>query len=369
MRVKRLGYVLVLVLLVSATLGCNIGGLIGSREDKEVVPTEAPVEGEEATATEVAPEEPAEEPPTEEAIEEEKEEEEEVIDLSGVTEGLQQLDSYRSRFDMTFDGESEGEMGQWSLTMEMAYVRDPFAQHIVLKGGEMGVDLEEGFETIQIGNRHYMILGEGECISHETEDEEDDQDLEIFDLDDVMGQLEGARRVRPDEEVNGVTCRHYVFDEYAVDWPELSLSKARGELWIAVDGDYVVKYTMEAEGQNPATHEEGRMEWVYEVYDVNKPINIEPPASCEGDEAQYPMMSDATNIFSISGMLSYQSASSFDEVIDFYQQRMPEEGWEDTGESFISEGSAILEYVKDGQTINLSISETDEGISVTIFEG
>ncbi len=364
MNVKRLGYVLALVLLVFSMLGCNIGGIIGSRDEKEVVSPEAPVDDEEAAATEVVPEEPSEEPPDDEVIEEG---EEEAIDLSDVAEGLQQLDSYRSRFVMNFDGESEGEMDQWSLTMEIAYVREPLAQHIVLKGSETGIEGAEGFETIQIGNRQYMIWGDGECISHEAE-EEDDQNLEIFDLDDVMGQLEGARRVRPDEEVNGIMCRHYVFDEHAVDWAELNLTKARGEVWIAVDGDYVVKYTMEAEGQNPASHEEGRMEWVYEVYDINKPINIEPPASCETDEAQYPTMPDATDVFSMGGMLSYQSASSFDDVLDFYEQHMPEEGWEESGESFISEGSAILEYVKDGKTITLSITETDEGISVTIFE-
>jgi len=347
--------VLVFVLLIASTLGCSLCGIIGTGGEEEIVlPPGTPARDEEETvATEEAPEEIYEE------------EEEEEISLSTASEGLKHLDSYRARFEMSLKGESDGETEQWALNMEMAHVREPFAQHIVLEGSAMGIAEQGGFESIQIGDRQY-VLANGECFSSEITEEDEAQDLELFNPDDVMGQIEGARRVRPDENVNGILCRHYVFDEKAVDWAELS--SAQGEVWIAVEGDYVVKYVMEAEGKDPVSQERGHIEWTYEIYDVNTPITIEPPTRCEAAEAQYPMMPDATDVFAMGDMLTYQSASSFDDVLDFYQERMPEEGWEDTGESFITSETALLEYTRDGQTINVTITETDDGIYVAIFD-
>ena len=82
-----------------------------------------------------------------------------------------------------------------------------------------------------------------------------------------MEGLGSARRVRPDENINGVLCRHYTFDEKGVSWE--GISRVQGEMWIAVEGDYVVKFTMEADGENPFSKEDGHIEWVYDVRDVN----------------------------------------------------------------------------------------------------
>jgi hypothetical protein len=190
-------------------------------------------------------------------------------------------------------------------------------------------------------------------------------DMEIFEPDDVMGGLEHARRVRPDETVNGILCRHYVFDETSITWT--ALAHAEGEVWIAVDGDYVVKYTVEAEGLNPASQEEGHVEWEYQVRDVNASIIIEPPAGCEAAESEFPTMPDATNVRTFGNTVSYESSSSLDDVLAFYQEQMPAEGWSDTGNSFISESSAMLSFTKDGRAATVTLTDAGGTVSVIIM--
>jgi hypothetical protein len=354
--IRRFGFFLILILLLGLALGCSVGGLLGGGEEEALSPTEAPAGGEQAEATEAPPSVGTE---TEEV---EEPEEGENISLSSVTSGLQSLDSYRGYFKMTFEGSTEDEEGQWVMEMDMEHMREPFAQRVVFRGGETG--LGEGFESVQIGDQNYIVFGEGQCISSSA-DEEDAMDMELFGIDDAIGGLEGARRARPDETVNGVLCRHYVFDEKALGWG--IFTRAEGEMWVAIDGDYVVKYAVQAEGENPITGDEGNIEWEYEIRDVNEPITIEPPAGCEAAESEFPIMPAATNVSTFGDMVTYESSSSFDGVLAFYQEQMPAEGWSDTGDSFITEGTAMLGYTKDGRSVNVTLTEADGKITVMIM--
>ncbi|HUV89985.1 MAG TPA: hypothetical protein VMY80_10050, partial [Anaerolineae bacterium] len=182
---------------------------------------------------------------------------------------------------------------------------------------------------------------------------------------DVIGGLSNARRVRPDQDVNGIRCRHYKFNETALVWR--GFSKAEGEVWVAVEGEYVVKYTLQAEGKDPASGKEGHLDWVYEIRDVNEPIPIEPPAGCGAAESEYPMMPDATDVSTMENVVMYTSASSLDDVLAFYKGQMPANGWSETGDSFTSEGTAMQSYTKEGVTVSLALTEQDGKVSVLIM--
>jgi hypothetical protein len=356
---RRLAFFLTLTVLLSLTLSCGLFG--GGGGDEAPTPAEEPAGGEEVAATEVVSgggedtEEIEPEPETET-------EEVEDISLSSVTSGLQSLDSYRGHFEMAFERSGGEEEGKWVMQMDIEHVRDPFAQRMTIQGGEVG--LGEGFESVQIGDQQYIVFGEGECISTSA-NEEDAMDMEMFQLDDAIGGLDSARRVRPDETVNGILSRHYVFDEKSIGWG--TFSRAEGEVWVAVDGDYVVKYILQAEGKNPITNDEGHVEWGYEIRDVNQPITIEPPAGCEATESEFPLMPDAANRSTMGGLVTYESNSSFDDVLSFYQEQMPADGWNDSGDSFISPGSAMLGYTKDGRTVTIAITDSEDKISVMIM--
>jgi hypothetical protein len=339
---------LLLTLLLGLTLGCSVCGLTGGGTDDAPAPVEEIEDAEEPEETE----------------ETEEPEEEEDISISSVAEGLDSLDSYRGHMSMVFEsgaGSSEGD--QWTMEMDIEYVREPFAQRIVVQGGGIAGVGEGGIESVQIGDQQYAVFGD-QCISTSA-DTGETTDMEIFELDDVMGGLDNASRVLPDETVNGILCRHYVFDETAIAWAVLT--QAEGEAWIAVDGGYVVRYTMVADGTDPSSQQEGHVEWEYELLDVNVPITIEPPAGCEAAESEFPIMPDATNTSTFGGMVSYESSSSFDDVLAFYQEQMPAEGWSETDNSFITEGTAMLSYTQDGQNATVTLTGGDGAVSVVIM--
>ena len=355
--IRRLGLFVLCALLLALTLGCGLSGLGGIKEDAPP-PAEAPAGDEEVAS-------PTGEPSGEEVSEapgaEEEGEEEEAVSLSSVTGGLQSLDSHRAHFTMTFEGTTEGEAETWVYEMDVEAVRDPFAQRVVIQGGYVG----EAFEAVQIGDKQYFVLGDGQCVSSSA-DEGDAMDAQIFEPDDVIGGLENARRVRPDERVNGILCRHYTFDETGVAWG--AFSHAEGEIWIAVEGEYVVRYTLQAEGKNPvAGDDEGRIEWEYEVRDVNEPITIEPPAGCDAAESEFPIMPDATDMTTMGNMVMYTSASAFDDVLAFYQEQMPANGWSGTDDSFVSSDTAMVGYTKDGRSATVTLSVEDGAVSVLIM--
>ena len=331
-------------LLVSLMLACGPLGAV--KETPAAV--EEPTGGEEAVS-------PTEAPSGGEAGTEGEEE----IELSSVTSGLQSLDSYRANFKMAVTDTAGGGTEEWAYEMDMEVVRDPFAQHMVIQG----VAAEGVFEMFQIGDQRYISLGEGQCISTSAEGEA--MDAEMFEPGDVIGGLSNARRVRPDQDVNGIRCRHYKFNETALVWR--GFSKAEGEVWVAVEGEYVVKYTLQADGKDPASGKEGHLDWVYEIRDVNEPISIEPPAGCGAAESEYPIMPDATDMTTMQNMVTYTSASSLDDVLAFYKEQMPANGWSETGDSFTSEGTAMQSYTKEGVTVSLTLTEQDGKVSVLIM--
>ena len=338
---KLLKLLLPLILLIGLSLGCGLSG-----GDAETPPqTEKTPSGEEAAE------------PTAEAVEPEDGGEE--ASLSSITEGLQDLDSYRSHLKMTFEDTTDSGTEQQVLEMDIEYVRDPFAQHVVIRSG----DTDESFETVQIGDQQYIVVGEGQCISSSAG--EDAMDTEFFKPEDVMGGLENAHRVRPDETINGIPCQHYAFDETSMLGGDFA--SAQGDVWIAVDGGYVVKYVMQAEGTDPESQQTGHIEWEYEIRDINTSITIEPPPGCEATESEFPIMADATNMTTMSGMTMYESASSFDAVLAFYQEQMPANGWSETGDSFTAPGNAMLSYTKGESTANITLSGEDGSVSVIIM--
>jgi len=344
-----------LSLLLGLTLACGLSG--GGEESPP--PIEAPSGAEEAPSPTEAPSGVEEVPSPTEAPAGGGETEEEEISLSSVSSGLQSLDSYRGHFEMTFDGTAEGEAEHWAHEMDVEYVREPFAQRIVMGGTEA----MEGLEMVQIGDEQYIVFGD-QCIRTSV-GEGEDMGEEILDPDDIIGGLENARRVRPDERVNDILCRHYAFDETSVIWA--GFTHAEGEVWVAVDGDYVVRYTLEADGKDPAAGDEGHIEWEYEIRDVNVPITIEPPSGCEAAESEFPMMPDASDLTTMSGMTMYTSASSFDDVLAFYQEQMPANGWSDEGDAFITSDTAMLSYAQEERTATVTLTGEDGAVSVVIM--
>jgi len=187
-----------------------------------------------------------------------------------VVEGLEGLDSYHVRLSMSFDSVTSGSPVQVSYEMYIDRVADPFAQYVLVRrGGTI-----EDYEFFYFPDRQYLIVGGGECLYLPAEGNEA-MEPEMFKPDEVLGEDVEEHRVQPDEYVNDVLCRHYVIESSD------DSGSTEGEVWVAVEGNYIVKYVLQTKGADPETGDVGRAEWEYEVSDINAPIAIERPTDCE----------------------------------------------------------------------------------------
>jgi hypothetical protein len=172
----------------------------------------------------------------------------------------------------------------------------------------------------------------------------------------MWGGISDARYVGT-ETVNGVSAKHYTWKEGSL--ATFGLASGKGDTWVAVDGGYVVKQTIEATGKGvflAGTGEEGTTTWEWNVTEPNGSFQIQAPEGCESAAADIPIMADATEKATYGDMISYTSPSAFADVVSFYKTEMPNAGWQASGTPMEAEGFAMLEYTKEERTASLAIS-------------
>ncbi len=93
------------------------------------------------------------------------------------------------------------------------------------------------------------------------------------------------------------------------------------------------------------------------------------PSGAETAEAgSLPRMADASNVLDSGNSLTYETASSVTEVVEFYKQELEAQGWALDDE--ISLGTlATLEFSRDGGSLSLTAIESGDGTMVTIVLG
>jgi hypothetical protein len=357
---NRKMFALAVIVLVLAALACGIGGGGGETEEEAAAPTSSGGESAGvATSEEEAPAAPASA--------------EEDLDLSSLTGGLTGLQSYKSSFSLRFVGKDEqGQPVDGSLVTQEEFTQEPRAQRVVVTSSGFSEEqvMESGtFEMTTIGDTSYMVSEDGEgqrsCVAMSAS-EETDLEQGMFSPD-AMGGVSGAKYVG-EETVNGVRAKHYTWKESGLG--TLGFGSAEGEIWVAVDGEYVVKYTAEATGKGVffgAGEEEGTVTVEYNLTEANGSFQIEPPADCEGPATDIPIMADAQDKTAFGEMVSYSSASAFADIVAFYKAEMPNSGWQPSGEPMEMEGFASLEFTKEGRTAQVMISYDEEEMRTDVI--
>jgi len=92
----------------------------------------------------------------------------------------------------------------------------------------------------------------------------------------LFGALEAESTYVGQETLHGIATTHYTstYAEWGAVW-QGQLVDARADVWIA-DAGYPAKYLFTATGIDPEGSR-GTISWVMEVFDVNVPIDLQPP--------------------------------------------------------------------------------------------
>jgi hypothetical protein len=174
-----------------------------------------------------------------------------------------------------------------------------------------GVEEMAGMDSMsmtQIEGTSYMNVPEFGCISMSATEAED-AFAESLDANEFLEDIGDAELVG-EETINGIETLHYTFDETAIQDETTQFTSAQGDVYIAKEGNYVVRFRIEGEGNIAdmgmaiAEEEEGTdtepmiglMVVQMDLTNVNEPVSITIPAECENSglaDADYPVLEDA----------------------------------------------------------------------------
>lgn len=351
-------WMVVLIALLSVTaLACQaLGGLDTADTPTDFTqdsPADSAPDSPDAVPEEVAPPAPVDEGP---------------LDLSTVNTDLA-FDSYRYSIAMTLtEEEPDGTAVTQTITGEVAVTTDPPATSMTFNLD--GMDDAAGMESMTmttLGDETYMIIPEFGCITTgQIGDALENPFADLAQPNALLEGVDGAERVLPDETVNGVVSRHYVFDESFIDDPQSEVESLDGHLYISAEEGYLVQMAMEGTGSfallDEAQQGAGTFGIEWNLLEVDGDVEITLPEGCEaGGVSEFPQLPDATEVSSFAGFMSYSSASSLGEAQQFYVDSLTEEGWiYNEDESFISDETVIMVFERGEELLNLTMGVEDE---------
>jgi hypothetical protein len=244
-----------------------------------------------------------------------------------------------------------------------------------------------------MGDTAYMNLGMEDGWISFPNDPTDSVTDEFISYQDFVDLPDKAKRELLPENVNGVMAWHYVIDEDDLEEEFGTYDDMAADLWIAVDGGYMVKMEVSMTGTfntdeiSDQIIDEGTMTIVFNMRDVNEDLTIELPEEAaaatdfgfgeglfgggEWDREDAPLPDDAEVEFAMEGMVSAYTTLEFKDALEFMLTQLEANGWATEGEPLESENSYWGDFVKEGETLNLMVDpafdETDRiSIMITI---
>ncbi len=305
----------------------------------------------------------------------------EEVERNPWLEALDELDSYRYLLSITAEGALAEEMdGMANFSLEGAYTHDPQAIHLVMTVPEDTVAPEDmpcgktRCEYIVVGEQGWLYDDEAETWTYDTTAPMIAGFIApAFFLEMFLGAWPSD--LAPEKEhgdLEGVDTSYYRWTPTPEELIEMELGEEGEvvditvEVWIAADLNYPARALITIFGPE----DQGKATIQIDVFDANTDIAIEPPEGAEAapSSTELPTMPDAENVMPMGGMVIYETASSIEEVVDFYRQEMPAQGWsEDEESAFVAEDMVSLTFTKDSQEASILVSVEEGKTQVMIM--
>lgn len=297
-----------------------------------------------------------------------------VRDFKDISGSLEELDSYSMRFTFSFDGKNDqGKAEKGSMEIIQEVIKASKDQHIRFSAtGDAAENTGGGtFEIFQVGGVSYMHSPDGQegpsCLSASA-DQSAPTDNQMFKPGDIVGGIEDATLVQKGETVNGIKADHYTFDQGGLSFG--SFGSAKGDVWVAQDGGYLLKYVGEATGKAGlfgSASTEGTFAWEYNIDKINDLEAIDLPQACADQKpaTDIPLPENATDKANFNGIITFKSKDAPADVAAFFTKELPGQGWE-AGEASELGDLQSLTFTKEGRTLSITITKEDAGGSSTL---
>jgi len=276
--------------------------------------------------------------------------------------GLAGLQSYHAVYDLSLHGTLDGKAFDRQTHMEYTSIPATNGEQILWQEQQAG-SLTDFWKTTRVGKALYTQSQDGQSCWGEYQD----QPAQAVPLPaSLLPAVVGATPAGTDT-VNGAAAMHYTFTPPGLTTPAQGAS---GDVWIAQQGGYVVKYTLNIPAPYAPTGQgaETAETLTYQVDQVNVLSQIALPAACVLVLVDFPAMTDAQDIYRASGYMDYTSPSTLAQAADFYTQALPPLGWKQASnlQSSDQADTQMLEYTQGSQDLAVYLDRSSGSLEVTI---
>jgi len=276
--------------------------------------------------------------------------------------GLDSLPSYRATLVVSFDGTEAGGPRRWTSTSELLRSSDPELTQVTVEQSGALPPAQPAFAA-EDGALTYIVEDDLGCIASPVDPEAAlrARSEPARELAGVIGAEEAGHQT-----VSGVQADGYSFDERALGLA--GVADADGQVWIASDGGFVVRYSLSIKGDAGffGGTTSGTQTWDYQLADIGVPVAIRLPADCPPGPIDAPTMSDASEIVDGPGVLTYRTGASLKDVVAFYQTEARKGGWDRVTEPAFTESAALIEYTLAGIRHTIFVRRSGAGSTVLI---
>lgn len=186
------------------------------------------------------------------------------------------------------------------------------------------------------------------------------------------------------ETVNGVRATHYraevssptltiyaatyqtLLAAFGVELTDVTVQSATYDAYVSDDGLLVrVLHRIVWQGQHDGRPVTLTQELAYNVEGINLGLTIEPPTA-PSPSAEVPLPDGATPTLSTAGMTVVTvSGVTVDQVVAFYQQALPANGFTVGSQSQLGQ-DVVIEASKEGATYMIAVATEDGGVRITV---
>ena len=166
-----------------------------------------------------------------------------------------------------------------------------------------------------------------------------------------------------EQTLDGIASRHYTFDAASLVLP--GDATASGEVWIAKDGGYVVKYVLDITGSDSVfgVGASGTRHLEYALSKVGAQAQVVYPAGCDPVLGDIPALEDASDLTRLPGLLDYSTNATQNDIFAFYQDKLTAMGWQKLTDDGIGTDSATSSFTRSDSSVDAIVAVEVEGSS------
>jgi hypothetical protein len=264
------------------------------------------------------------------------------------------IPAYRAILKTGFTGTQDDGPSEW--TLEYTYLRSQPAQArwLTIQGTGAADGGDFTWITGELAGTVFSWMGAEEACTAQILPE--GASAGVSNPSDMLPDVWGAEKTGSEETVNGIRSVHYRFSENGLGLKDRA--RASGEFWVAAEGGFLVKYSLQVEGDSRVfdLDTEGKMVWEYSLTADSAADMSLPPEGCPPGRVALPRMTDAADVIELPGKLFYTTASDTGAVADFYAAEMEAAGYSPEEPTFIGEAYSRLGFAKGVWSVGVYIS-------------